>query len=54
MLDALFWSGPSACAVVTIETGRLFTPIVVALALGRGLAEAGLLRRRPAALCPVG
>nr|WP_281376867.1 glycosyltransferase family 87 protein [Acidocella aromatica] len=41
MLDALFWMWPAICQPVSMATGVLFTPIIVALALGRTLWEAG-------------
>lgn len=46
MLDALFWVWPAACQVVTVHTGVLLTPLVVALAVLRTLHEAGLLHWR--------
>jgi len=40
LLDALFWIWPEAVQIITMSTGVLFTPLVVALALGRELLEA--------------
>jgi len=37
-----------ACQIVSEQTGILFTPLVVLLALAREVREAGLLQRRKA------
>lgn len=42
LLDVLFWLWPSFCAVVTVDTGVLLTPVVVGLAIGRTWLRAGL------------
>lgn len=44
MLDVLFWLWPAFCQPVSIATGILFTPVVVALAVARTMHEAGVLR----------
>ena len=48
MLDVLFWIWPMACQIVSEQTGILFTPLVVLLALAREVREGGLLQRRKA------
>lgn len=42
MLDVLFWLWPTFCSIVTDDTGILFTPVVVVLAVVRTWHRAGL------------
>lgn len=42
LLDVLFWLWPTFCSVVTVDTGVLWTPVVVGLAIVRTWLRAGL------------
>jgi len=46
MPDVLFWLWPALCQPIAMATGILFTPVVVALLLGRTWWRAGVLRSR--------
>jgi hypothetical protein len=42
LLDVLFWLWPTFCSIVTVDTGVLWTPVVVGLAIVRTWLRAGL------------
>jgi alpha-1,2-mannosyltransferase len=48
LLDVLFWLWPMLCPIITARTGLLFTPVIIALALGRTMWETSYRTRQNA------